>query len=219
MLKKILNLLGLNFQSESIRFHSEYNEVLEVQKVNGKFILDSAEANYSYGALQKAFEFAFQQLELKNFFPKKILMLGLGAGCVLEILENYFHEQTYEVTAIEIDPLVVEISQKYFNIQRFKNLKILITDAQIFIQENHEIYDFIIVDLFVDLQIPEFLFETQIMGKLQKMTSKNGMILINTIPSIQDNNPILNELSKNGKLEILERYKNLNEMICWQNIK
>ncbi len=219
MFKKILNFIGLNFQSQSFRFHSDYNKVLEVQKVNGKFVLDSAKANYSYGSLQKAFQFAFQQLELKNFFPKKILMLGLGAGCVLEILENYFPQKIYEVTAIEIDPLVVEISQKYFNIQRFENLKIHIVDAQNFIEDSQEFYDFIIVDLFIDLHIPEFLWETSIIHKLQKMTYKNGAILINTIPSIQDNTRIINELSKNGKLEILERYKNLNEMIYWQNIK
>lgn len=219
MLKKILELLRIKRNTEIIRLESDFNKVLEIYKVQGRYILDSSHANYSYGSLYKAFQFAFKQISFAHFQPQKILMLGLGAGCVLELLEKYFHTHFYKVLAIEIDPLVVEISKKYFDIQRFNNLTIKILDAKDFIEQTKETFDFIIIDLFIDLEIPEFLFDSKIIQKLQIMTTPNGAILMNTIPIKQDNKLIINELNKKGKLLILERYKNINEMIYWQNVK
>lgn len=218
MLKKLLKMIGI-YPSEVISFSSPYNKVLEIHKVNEKYLLDSEKANYSYGSLQKAFEFSFQQIDFQNFKPNKILMLGLGAGSILESLPNYLKNTYYSIDAVEIDPLVIELGYKYFDIQRFNNLNIFIMDAKDFIMQSVDSYDFVIIDLFVDLVMPDFLFEPTILQKLKEMTTEKGAILFNTIPNVQDNSAIIYEMSKNGKMIILERYKQINEMIYWQNIK
>lgn len=218
MLKKILKILGFSL-SETISYTSQYNKVLEIRKVKNKYWLDSEKANYSYGSLQKAFEYSFQQIDFQIFNPNKILLLGLGAGSVIESLSKYLQNSFYSIDAIEIDPVVIELSYKYFDVQRFSNLKIFQIDARDYIMQSVDFYDFIIIDLFVDLMIPDFLFEPVILQKLKKMTTEKGAILINTIPNVQDNSAIIHEMSKNGKMIILERYKQINEMIYWQNIK
>lgn len=215
MWHKFIQWIGLN-PPKIISFKSDYSPVLEVYKFNGKWILDSYQANYSYGSLMRAFEFAFQQIPIKNFKPHNILLLGLGAGCILEILENYFDTNTYSVDGIEIDPVVIQIGYQYFNIHRFSNLNIIHQDAQSFVKNSNKKYDFIIVDLFIDLKVPDFLFEKNFLNKLQWMLTEKGKLLINTIPNIQDNQLIIKELEKNGNLMILERYKQINEMIYWE---
>ncbi len=213
MLKKFLERLGII--TTSIQFQSEFNKMLEIHKQGSRYILDTQNANYSYGSLFKAFQFAFQQLSLRNYHFEKILMLGMGAGCVLEILQGTF-SYSYSVDAVEIDPVIIQLAYQYFDIKRFNNLNIIQQDAYRFVLQNTNQYDFIIVDLFIDLNLPEFLFEAHFLEKLQAITTKHGAILINTIPYVQDNNIIIRELEKKGKVTLLERYKNWNEMIFWE---
>ena len=95
-------------------YKSEINGQLELNWYEGKLMLDSKNANYSYGALQRALAVGLHGIgnnEIKQ--SKKILILGMGAGCVIETLRKDF-ENDAEITAVEIDPVVVDIAKKYF---------------------------------------------------------------------------------------------------------
>ena len=55
------------------------------------------------------------------------------------------------MTAIEYDPVILEIGQKYFNTQRFSHLDIHLTDAYDFVLNNDETYDLIAFDVYIDV--------------------------------------------------------------------
>ena len=59
---------------------------LEVTLYNGRKVLDSATANYSYGALQRVLRYGLQQLDLVQV--RSILLLGLGGGSVIQTLRK-----------------------------------------------------------------------------------------------------------------------------------
>src|SRR4030042_2787740 len=57
----------------------------------------------------------------------KILILGLGAGSVAKIIHNFFPKA--KMTGVEIDPMMIEIGKKYFDLSTVKNLKVDIKDV------------------------------------------------------------------------------------------
>ena len=58
---------------------------------------------------------------------KKILVLGLGAGSIVKVINKYFPKS--KITAVEIDPMMVEIGKKHFDLEKARNLEIIIGDA------------------------------------------------------------------------------------------
>ncbi|MCX7650720.1 MAG: hypothetical protein N2050_09235, partial [Flavobacteriales bacterium] len=72
----------------SYRVPSPLSGTLELNLINGRLRLDSAEANYSYGALQRVLEEALHRVWQPTWH--KVLVLGLGGGCVVESLRRKF---------------------------------------------------------------------------------------------------------------------------------
>ena len=92
---------------------SDYNGTIEITWYNGKKQLNTKNANYSYGSLQKILKTGLQKIELNHC--KNILLLGLGGGSVIKTLRDDFDYQHY-ITAIDIDPVIINIAQEEFNI-------------------------------------------------------------------------------------------------------
>ncbi|MCB0455711.1 MAG: spermine synthase, partial [Aequorivita sp.] len=78
------------------RFPSKINGTLEITYMNGKKVLDTENANYSYGSLQKILEIGLTKVELNAV--ENILLLGMGGGSVIHSLRNTF-EYTKNIVA------------------------------------------------------------------------------------------------------------------------
>ncbi len=162
-------------------YKSKINGQLELNWHDGKLMLDSENANYSYGALQRALAEGLYHIgkkEVKAF--QNILVLGMGAGSVIETLRKDFKNEG-KITAIEIDPVVVDLAKKYFKVDAFSNLEIVVKDAFDFVKENTSNYDFIIVDLFIDRETPEKFSSPEFLQDLVKSIDTGGIILFNTV--------------------------------------
>ena len=90
------------------KINSDYNGTLEITWYNGKKQLNTKNANYSYGLLQKILKIGLQKIDLRP--SKNILLLGLGGGSVIKTLRDDFDYQQY-ITAIDIDPVIINIAQ------------------------------------------------------------------------------------------------------------
>lgn len=113
----------------------------------------------------------------KSFIPQTILLLGLGGGSNTLPVRRLFPEA--KITAVEIDPLMVEIGQKYFGLKKIKNLEIVIMDALLFARElKTENYDLILVDCFEGKYIPKKL---ENLDFLQLLKDHSRFVLINRI--------------------------------------
>ena len=108
-----------------------------------------------------------------------ILILGLGGGDVVKQLRNNF-KSLATITAVDIDPVIVEIALKEFDIIPNSKLEIVNNDANVFLKYTKERYNIIIVDLFNDVTIPDFVFQTEFIQLLYHVLHLNGSIIFNT---------------------------------------
>ena len=165
---------------------SERSNSLEVTMVNGKLLLDSKHTNYSYGSLQKVLNKGLAHIG-KNIISKyeHILILGVAGGSVIQTLKNEYKTNA-QIDAVEIDYEVIELAKTYFNLTSYTNLNIIIDDASKYIKTTKKSYDLIIVDIFNDNRMPDFLFEDNFWKLIYKKLKDNGLCLFNSMISLKD---------------------------------
>jgi len=158
------------------KIKSKINGTLEITWIDGKKVLDSENANYSYGALQRVLDFGLSKVSLHH--ARTILILGLGGGCVIESLRNRFNYQN-NITAVELDDAIINIASQEFNIQNSNRTTIIHQDALQYVQNCDKKFDLIIVDIFIDQKVPEAFYEKPFWSKTIALVSTNGNILFN----------------------------------------
>lgn len=160
---------------------SEFSKNLEVTWNNGYLVLDSENTNYSFGSLQRVLKKGLKYIgyDRINTFDN-ILILGVAGGSIIETLKN---EVKFEgkITGVEIDRTVVEIANNYFGLNNYKNVEIIIEDAFEFVLKTKEKYDLIVIDVFQDTIMPNFLFEDFFINRINFLLNVNGFILFNTM--------------------------------------
>jgi spermidine synthase len=180
MKKKLLSYLYPITQ----KVETNNNGIVEITYDQGKKVLDSANANYSYGSLQKILKFGLQQIDLDH--TRHILLLGLGGGSVIKTLRSEF-KYNHKITAVEIDDIIIQIAFKEFNIKPNENLELLNDNALFYVRKAKQKYDLIIIDLFIDNAVPKDFYEPDFWNNIYHITSKGGSILFNasTIEHVQ----------------------------------
>jgi len=158
------------------KVQSEFSGELELTTFNGKKVLDSANANYSFGTLQKLLEKGLRQVNFEEV--NQALVLGMGAGSVIDSLRNKFRYKK-SIDAVEWDKEIVKIAAEEFEIVEGKGLKIFLEDAFVFIQNCNKKYDLIIVDLFIDCKVPEQFYSDIFCENLAKSSNRNAKLLFN----------------------------------------
>lgn len=161
---------------------SSFSQTLEVTWTDGKLVLDSKNANYSYGSLQRILRkgliiIGFEKIQTM----KNILVLGVAGGSVIRTLVDEINFKG-KITGIEIDKAVIEIANEYFRLNEIQNLEIIIDDASEYVQKTQDKFDLIIIDVFQDTKMPDFLFETLFINRICFLLNPKGHILFNTMP-------------------------------------
>ena len=177
---------------------SNYNGTLEITWHNGKKYLNTKNANYSYGSLQEILKFGLEKIQLKN--TNSILLLGLAGGSVIETLQQDYNYKN-SITAVDIDPVIIDVAKKEFNLNNYKKLEIICDDALHFVEQNKKHYDLIIIDLFIDTKMPEQFLGIPFWKNIIKSNSKTGHILFNaSLKNSEENTlkPVEDFLIKNN---------------------
>ncbi len=161
--------------------NSSLSKALEVTWNNGELVLDSANTNYSYGSLQRILRKGLKYIgfeRIRNF--ENILILGVAGGSVIKTLIDEIHFKG-KITGVEIDNNIVEIANTYFDLDKTPNFELIIDDAFEFVFKTKENYDLIIIDIFLDTKMPNFLFEDHFINRVNILLKVNGFILFNTM--------------------------------------
>ena len=178
MIKRLLSyLLPIKIHQKK----SEFRKNLVVTWNNGYLVLDSENTNYSFGSLQRVLKKGLKYIgydRIKKF--DTILILGVAGGSIIETLKNDLKFEG-KITGVEIDPAAIEIANKYFGLDQFNNVEIIIDDAFEFVLKTKEKYDLIVIDIFQDTTMPNFLFEDFFINRINFLLNINGFILFNTM--------------------------------------
>lgn len=157
----------------------KYNNYLVVTMQNGKKRLNGKRANYSHGTLQMAFDAAFAKLKLDGSKFKNLLMLGYGTGSVpMLLIQKYGFKG--KIVGVEGDSNIVELGERHFK-PYMQIADIFEMDALGFLTHNSAQFDLILVDLFVDLSVPEQFFTSSFIKQIAKSTENGGLVIMNVV--------------------------------------
>jgi spermidine synthase len=178
MFKKLLSyFIPMNIYQRK----SAFSKNLEITWNNGQLVLDSENTNYSYGSLQRVLRKGLKTIGFEKVAAMEhILVLGVAGGSVIKTLVD---EIMYigKITGVEIDAEVIKIANAYFELDKIPNLDIIIDDAFEFVLKTKEKYDLIIIDIFQDTVMPNFLFEKFFANRIGFLLRENGLLLFNTM--------------------------------------
>jgi predicted O-methyltransferase YrrM len=214
-LQKIMNNFLQFFIPQLMEtFNSEFSGKVDVFKFQNKFFIKAGQIHQSGGWADALFKNVVRKFivgvdllvdpqsgQTRRFVPTKILILGLAGGTLVKILTKMY--PNINITAVDVDPVMVDIGRKYFGLNTYKNLKIKIADALQYIANNNEKYDLVIIDIFQGDKTPVEFAEKEFIANVLSSVIKGGYVIINRL-----------YFSKKLKEETNQYYKNLTD---WQN--
>lgn len=160
---------------------SSRSKIIEVTWSNGELVLDSENTNYSYGSLQRILRYGLRNIGYDKILKMDhILLLGVAGGSVVKTLVDEI-EYKGKITGVEIDPDMIEVANQYFNLNKIKQLELVVDDAFEFVLKTKIQYDLIIIDVFEDTNMPNFLFEKFFLDRICILLKEDGYILFNTM--------------------------------------
>ncbi len=219
MFKKLFSyIIPLNIYKQK----SSFSQTLEVTWTNGQLVLDSQNANYSYGSLQRILRKGLKFIgfeKIQNM--KKILVLGVAGGSVIKTLVDEINYKG-DIIGVEIDNAVIEIANQYFQLNKIQNLKIIIEDAFEFVMNTDTKFDLIIIDIFQDTKMPDFLFDEKFIHRICHLLNSKGYIVFNTMILNKNQRKLNLDYtksfdSKTYTVTILNKMEETNELIIVEN--
>ncbi len=134
---------------------------------------------------------------IKNFRSDdkaELLVLGNGTGTYAKQSKIYY--PNIKTDAVEIDPKIVELSKKYFDLKD-DEATIYETDGRTFLSdENCGMYDVIMIDAYHDITIPFHMSTKEFFSKVSEHLKPGGVIILNINMKAKGDNPINQYLSQ-----------------------
>src|SRR3989344_6810612 len=150
-----MNILSYLFPQKIAEYSSEFNGKISVMEFMGQRYIDVGGLMQSGTIPKKLFARGIKNLNFKRHSThiKRILLLGLAGGSIVPVLRKNFPEA--HITAIDIDPQMIEIGRKYFALDTVPQLTIVTGDVfddnTQFTKDN----DLVIVDVYLGYTVPE----------------------------------------------------------------
>ena len=156
---------------------SPYNPHLYVSMKDGRYMLSTDKAIYSYGDRYHNFGHVFNQMDLKEM--ENVLILGFGLGSIPILLEKKYNHLKY--TGIEIDDEVIYLASKYVLPSLRSEIDIVQADAEAFLLQDTQRYDLIAMDVFESDYIPHRFESPEFLTALKNSLAPGGTLLYNRL--------------------------------------
>jgi len=117
---------------------------------------------------------------------RRVLVLGLGGGAITKRMWRDYPEM--RIDSVEIDPVVVDVAQRYFGLPEDERLSVTVADARRYVQTTPETYDIIIVDAYYADSLPFHLTTTEFFREIKKRLSPDGVVAYNVISPVGGEN-------------------------------
>lgn len=193
--KKITGYLSSFFREEIIeRFPSSINPDIEVAIINGRYQLNAGKVNYSFGPLHDAFRKYFHKDPPQIDDNSNVLILGLGGGSVVNILREEYNIKC-KITGVDADPAVIEAANKYFALNKVKDLEVHIDDAYNFMSNCTAKFDMIVVDIYIDDRTPPEFESLAFVHLLGECLKTGGKVVFNKLQHITGDDSEVKQLT------------------------
>ena len=221
MIKKIISYL---IPIKIYQSKSSLSKSIEVTWANGELVLDSENANYSYGSLQRILRIGLKNIGFEKIAAMEhVLVLGVAGGSVIKTLVDEIKYKG-KITGVEIDSDIIKVANRYFALDKIPQLDIVIEDAFEFVLKTKDKYDLIIIDIFQDTTMPNFLFETFFINRICFLLKSHGLILFNTMilnetQNIRNQKYVSEFYENKFKIRTIPRIEIHNELIVIEKLE
>jgi spermidine synthase len=113
---------------------------------------------------------------------KRVLFIGGGAATGPKQFRAFYPQ--VHVDVVEIDPVVVEVAQKYFSFKPDSRTTVTVRDGRRFLVTTRNRYDAIIVDAYYAESIPFHVTTVEFMRVLKRRLNPGGVAIFNVIGSL-----------------------------------
>lgn len=163
---------------------------MSVEKFCGKVMIRVPGGGEESGPIEdKIWNKSLGHLKKENFQNKNILILGLGGGSLVKYLRKKYPKANLQITAVDIDPVIVDIAKKYFAVSENENLKIILGDAKEVIEKlsrqtrdpamGGKKYDYIFLDTWAGYEFPKHLFTNKFFDCCSQVLNFEGQLILN----------------------------------------
>ncbi len=174
-IKKLISyIFTINLKSAVGQVH----EKLKLNLQDGRYQLETKQAIQSFDDLYTPLLLGFDKIQLQEKSnTTHVLILGLGLGSAIKILENKFKNIIFDFTAVELEAILI---QWFKDLYPSDNVNCIHANALEFVQNTTLQFDLIVSDLFVENKVPiEFLQENYLL-QLKRLCRPNAQLVINT---------------------------------------
>ncbi|MBE0417233.1 MAG: fused MFS/spermidine synthase [Coriobacteriia bacterium] len=113
----------------------------------------------------------------------RVLVLGLGGGALpARILRDY--PEVY-VDAVEIDPVVVDVAERFFALPEDERLQVYVEDARRYVQRTGKRYDIVVVDCYHADALPFHLTTQEFFEEISGVLEPDGVCAYNIISAVE----------------------------------
>lgn len=142
--------------------------------------------------------------------PKKVLELGLGGGAIHNYIQHTYPD--CQLMSVEKNASIIHCYKRFFYSAHASNLQC--SDAQLVLDKNEQ-YDWVILDLFSQLDAPVFLYKHLFYEKIRNVLSTDGHLFINFLSAHQSQLKQLEQLliATFGKPPSIEKIPNYTNHI------
>ena len=114
---------------------------------------------------------------------QNILFVGLGAGSAPKRMWRDFPD--LDVHVVEIDPVVVDVGYRWFDVPRDPRLRVEVGDGRQFLARDDRRWDVIAIDAFFADAIPFHLVTREFMELVQRRLAPGGVVVTNAIGALE----------------------------------
>jgi spermidine synthase len=113
--------------------------------------------------------------------PRSLLEIGLGGGSTSSYLHATFPE--LDISIVELDPVVIDLAEKYFFVKEGERLKIENRDGRIALVRSDKRYDAILIDAYRGPFVPFHLLTKEFFEIVKAHLAEGGVVAQNVEPS------------------------------------
>jgi len=110
-----------------------------------------------------------------------ILEIGFGGGRTAWYLHRFLPH--VPITSVELDPVVLELSRKYFGIRDEPNFRVVTGDGRLFLANSKARYDIILIDAYRGPFVPFHLLTKEFYQIVKDHLTEGGVVAQNVEPS------------------------------------
>lgn len=155
-------------------------ERLQLVLSRGEPHLYTTNAIYSNGMNYRPFKKTLSEIYNKSPKPNTMLMLGAGLGAGLQQLQNNFDAFPQSIL-VDTNDTIIDWAQRYTDINQKNNVTWVCEDAEQYVKSEGMQYDLIAIDAFDKLDTRSFVFKTEFLDNIKKLSAPGGWIIINII--------------------------------------